>query len=66
MSAIDSDSDGTLSEEELEKAETSLLHLDLNDVSKIDNGEAPSLGASDQGGPPGGSPLHPPGHPRGR
>ena len=66
MSAIDSDSDGTLSEEELEKAETSLLHLDLNDVSKIDNGEAPSLGAPDQGGPPGGSPPHPPGPPRRR
>lgn len=71
MSAIDTDADGTLSKEELEKAEASLLTLDLNDDGKIDNSEAPSLGSIDQGPPSGsggGRPLGPPpgGHPPGR
>jgi hypothetical protein len=69
MSAIDSDADGTLSEEELEKAETAILTLDLDDDGKIDNDEAPSLGDPDLGPPPGGGggrPPHPPGPPRGR
>jgi hypothetical protein len=68
MSTIDSDADGTLSKEELEKAETSLLELDLNDDGKIDNEEAPSLGSHNQEHPPGGGgrPPHPPGPPRGR
>lgn len=60
MTAIDSDEDGALSKEELEKAETSLLELDLNDDGKIDNGEAPSLGAPGQGPPPGAGPRRSP------
>ncbi|QTN32812.1 hypothetical protein HZ994_10870 [Akkermansiaceae bacterium] len=69
MDAIDTDGDGTLSKDEIEKSGETLLELDKDDDGKIDNTEAPSLGEPNQGGPPGGGggrPPHPPGPPHGR
>lgn len=67
LDAIDTDGDGTLSKDEIEKSADTLVALDKDEDKKIDHTEAPSLGDPDQQGPPGGGggrPPHPPGPPR--
>ena len=70
METIDTDGDGTLSKDEIDAAPDTLPKLDKDEDRKIDNTEAPSLGAPNKDGPPGGGgggrPPRPPGPPRGR